>query len=55
MKEDTVTDLEKGSLHKIPRPFLNNLDCEGDTNENNHCTDVSQTGNDACVRNLDKQ
>ena len=42
-KEDTVTDLEKDSLHKTPPYFLHKLYYEGDTDENNCCSDDSHT------------
>ena len=54
-KDYTVTDVEKYSLHQTPKTFRNKVDYEGDTNENNCCTDYSQTVNDDCVRNLDKE
>ena len=51
----TVTDTEKGIQPKTPRPFWNKKDYEGDTNEKNCFTDDSRTGNDDCIRNLDKE
>ena len=38
-----------------PPPFRHKVYYEGDTNENNCCTDDSQTENYYCVRNLDKE
>ena len=54
-KDDTVTDVEKYSLHKTPPSFWHNADYEGDTYENNRCSDDSRTETDDCVRNLDKE
>ena len=54
-QEDNVADSEKGSQHKTPQPFWNKEDYEVDTDERNCFTDDSWTGNDDCVRNLDKE
>ena len=54
-QDDTITDAEKVSQHKTPRPFRNKEDHEGDINEKNHFANDSQTANDDCIRNLYKE
>ena len=54
-KEDTVTGVEKYSLHKKPPYFWHKVDYEGDTNEKNRFTDDSWTTTDDNVRKLDTE
>ena len=54
-KWDTVTDVEKYSLQKTPPYFRHKVDYEGNTYENNCCSDDSPTETDGCVINLDKE
>ena len=54
-KEDTVTDVEKYSLHKTLPYFWHNVDYECDTDEKNCCFDDSWTETDDFLRNLDKE
>ena len=39
----------------MSRPFWHKVDYEGDTDENNRCSDDSQAETDNCLRNLDKE
>ena len=55
LKQDSITDAENVRQHKTPWTFLKKEYYEDDTNKNNSFTDDSQTGNDDCVRNLDKK
>ena len=47
--------MEKYSLHKKPLYFRHKVGYEGDTDEDNICTDDSLTETDDFVRNLDKE
>ena len=54
-KENTLTDIEKGSPKEKFPSFWNTVDYEGDTTEKTHYYDDSPSETDACVRNLDKE
>ena len=54
-KEDTVTNVERDSLHKTLPHFRQKVDYKSDTYENKHFYDNSQTETDDCERNLDKE
>ena len=54
-KQDTVTDVEKYSLHKTPPYFWHKEYYEGNTDEKNRCSKDSRTENDDCVKNLDRE
>ena len=54
-KEDTITDVEKGSPKETPSYFRHKVDYKGDTNKNNRCSDDSPTETDNFVINLYKE